>query len=90
MQPSSEKVRFSLAATASKAIGQARASTAAGVKSKICGHGLHNKWRSHFGLDEHQIDHLNFDVHQGYGVWTHSHEFAGKQVVELGLVQICS
>ena len=36
------------------------------------GHGLHNLWRSHFGVDEHPFA-TGFDVHQGYRVLTHSH-----------------
>ena len=37
----------------------------------INGHGLHNLWRSHFGVDEHPFA-TYFDVHQGYRVLTHS------------------
>ena len=39
------------------------------------GHGLHNLWRSHFGVDEHPCA-TYFDDHQGYRVLTHSHILA--------------
>ena len=35
------------------------------------GCGLHNLWRSHFGVDEHPFA-TYFDVHQGYRVLSHS------------------
>ena len=35
-----------------------------------CGHGLHNLWRSHFGVEHPFATYV--DVHQ-YSVFTHSH-----------------
>ena len=50
----------------------ARGFVSQSVHMAMIGHGLHDLWRSHFGVNEHPFA-TYVEVHQGYRVLTHSH-----------------